>query len=116
MYGNKPDLWSEELVGIERLRCITNYFTRMRFCDREGRLKLDFKGTIAQTPAGLYPWYAVPHRKHIEPDLIFGHWAALMGISPDPKIHAIDTGSYWGGKLTAIRLQDKQRFVVQGQT
>lgn len=116
MYGNKPDIWSDDLKGIDRLRCITNYCTRMRFCDVEGRLELEFKGTIAQAPADLYPWYAVPSRKEIEADIVFGHWAALMGVCPNPKIHAIDTGSLWGGQLTALRLQDKQRFLVEGQT
>lgn len=112
MYGNQPDIWSDELTGMERLRVITNYFTRMRFCDAKGRLNLSYKGTLAAAPANLYPWYAVPKRKEINADIIFGHWAALMGICPYPKIYAIDTGCFWGGQLTALRLQDKQRFVV----
>lgn len=112
MYGNKPDYWSEDLNGIERLRVITNYFTRMRFCDAEGRLNLSYKGTLADAPENLYPWYAVPQRKEINVEIVFGHWAALMGINPSPKIHAIDTGCLWGGQLTALRLQDKHRFAV----
>lgn len=112
MYGDKPDIWSDELTGIERLRSITNYFTRMRFCDEQGRLDLAYKGTIAEAPATLYPWYEVPNRKEIDEDIIFGHWAALMGQCPNPKIHAIDTGCLWGGKLTALRLQDKKRFAI----
>ncbi|KTD57132.1 bis(5'-nucleosyl)-tetraphosphatase [Legionella sainthelensi] len=112
LYGSKPDLWSDDLTGIERLRAITNYFTRMRFCDANGRLELGYKGTLAQAPANLYPWYDVPSRKEIECDIVFGHWAALMGKCPNPKIHAIDTGCLWGGQLTALRLQDRQRFAV----
>lgn len=112
MYGNHPDIWSDELVGIERLRVITNYFTRMRFCDAEGRLNLSYKGTLAAAPPNLYPWYAVPTRKEIDAELVFGHWAALMGACPNPRIHAIDTGCLWGGQLTALRLQDKRRFAV----
>jgi len=114
MYGNNPDMWSDELAGLDRLRIITNYFTRMRFCDAQGRLELGYKGTIAKAPANLYPWYNVPQRKAIEADIVFGHWAALMGVNPNPEIHAIDTGCLWGGLLTALRLQDKQRFSVLG--
>ena len=112
LYGNKPDRWSNDLTGIDRLRAITNYFTRMRFCDAQGRLELGYKGTIAQAPANLYPWYEVPNRKEIDVDIVFGHWAALMGKCPNPKIHAIDTGCLWGGQLTALRLQDMRRFAV----
>ncbi|MGC1183319.1 symmetrical bis(5'-nucleosyl)-tetraphosphatase [Legionella sp.] len=112
MYGNKPDIWSDELRGMERLRLITNYFTRMRFCDAQGTLDLSYKGTVAAAPKTLYPWYAVPQRKNIEVDIVFGHWAALMGACPNPRIYAIDTGCLWGGQLTALRLQDKQRFAV----
>lgn len=115
MYGNQPDLWSEDLVGIDRLKLITNSFTRMRFCDAQGRLELNYKGTINAAPSGIYPWFAVPQRKAIKPDIVFGHWAALRGECPNPKIHAIDTGCIWGGPLTAIRLQDKQRFTVPGK-
>jgi bis(5'-nucleosyl)-tetraphosphatase (symmetrical) len=114
MYGNTPVVWSEDLIGHERLRLITNYFTRMRFCASNGALDLSYKGTIAQAPSTVYPWYAVPGRKVIEPDIIFGHWAALQGICPDPRIHALDTGCLWGRTLTAMRLQDKQRFSVPG--
>lgn len=114
MYGNKPDVWSDDLTGLDRLRVITNYFTRMRFCNDLGRLELNYKGAISKAPAHVHPWYEVPGRKEIEADIVFGHWAALMGLCPNPRIHAIDTGCLWGGELTALRLQDKQRFSVSG--
>lgn len=116
MYGNEPNLWSDDLTGIDKLRCITNYYTRMRFCTIDGRLALDYKGTIEKAKADLYPWFAVPNRKEIDADIVFGHWAALMGQCPHPRIHAIDTGCLWGGPLTALRLQDKIRFSVEGQS
>lgn len=112
MYGNKPEIWSDDLTGMTRLKVITNYFTRMRFCNENGSLELNYKGSISKAPAHFYPWYEVPHRKKIKADIVFGHWAALMGVCPNPKIHAIDTGCFWGGELTALRLQDKQRFSV----
>lgn len=114
VYGNQPNYWSEELKGIERLRSITNYFTRMRFCDAKGRLLLDYKGSLSDAPTNAYPWYKVPGRIELMPDIVFGHWAALQGASPSKTIHAIDTGCLWGGELTALRLQDRQRFSVAG--
>lgn len=114
MYGNEPNIWSDNVTGMDRLRLITNYLTRMRFCDEYGALALDYKGSLDAVPKHLYPWYKVPYRKHIEVDIVFGHWAALNGQCPNPKIHAIDTGCFWGGQLTALRLQDRKRFSVQG--
>lgn len=114
MYGNEPHAWSSDLSGMARLRLITNYFTRMRFCDNQGRLVLNYKGTIAQAPPNLFPWFSVPARQKIDADIVFGHWAALQGYSPDPKIFAIDTGCLWGGSLTALRLEDRKRFSVPG--
>lgn len=114
MYGNKPDIWSDTLSGLNRLRVITNYFTRMRFCNAYGQLELAYKGPLDKAPASLYPWYQVPVRKEIEAHIVFGHWAALRGACPHPRIHAIDTGCLWGGSLTALRLQDMQLFSVPG--
>lgn len=112
MYGNKPDKWSDEFKGMDRLRLITNCFTRMRFCYADGRLNLDFKGPVAEAPTSLYPWYEVPGRLRIDADIVFGHWASLMGVCSNPNIHPIDQGCLWGGHLAALRLQDKQLFSV----
>lgn len=114
LYGNEPKYWSDSLTGFERLRAITNYFTRMRFCDEKGHLLYDYVGTIVKAPPNYLPWFEVPNRKVIEPDLLFGHWAALMGHCPNPKLYALDTGCIWGGQLTALRLQDRKRFSVLG--
>lgn len=110
MYGNEPNHWSDDLTGRARWRLMCNYFTRMRFCNDQGDLVLTYKGTIEKAPSSLYPWYNVPGRKEIEADIVFGHWAALRGQCPHPRIHALDTGCFWGGALTALRLQDKMRF------
>lgn len=114
MYGNLPNTWSDKLQERDKLRLITNYFTRMRFCDQDGNLDLSYKGGIAKAPSNLLPWFLVPKRQEIAADILFGHWAALQGKCPHPRIHALDTGCLWGGQLTALRLQDKQRFAVVG--
>lgn len=112
MYGNTPNVWQSSLAGFDRLRLITNYFTRMRFLDAEGSLLLDYKGTIQDAPQGYVPWFLNPKRKRISTELVFGHWAALEGKCPIDGIYAIDTGCLWGNALTALRLEDRRRFSV----
>ncbi len=115
MYGNSPHRWKNKLIGIERLRLITNYFTRMRFCTAEGDLELDTKDNVAAAPLGYAPWFAHPERKMLNDNIVFGHWAALEGRAlsndmPLPNVYALDTGCVWGGSLTAMRLEDKQLY------
>ncbi len=112
MYGNQPDQWRDDLVGFERLRCITNFFTRMRFCHADGRLDLRYKGEIAHKPADLYPWFDLPNRMLVKEKILFGHWAALNGKTDLPDVIALDTGCVWGNQLTAMRLEDGQVFRV----
>lgn len=110
MYGNQPDIWDNSLTGIDRLRVITNYCTRMRFCDIDGRLDLNNKLGPEYAKPGTYPWYATPQRKATNDNIIFGHWAALLGKADTAHIFALDTGCIWGESLTALRLEDQQLF------
>lgn len=108
MYGNEPNTWHKNLKGSERLRLITNYFTRMRFCDKNGKLELKSKTETA--PDGFSPWFSHRSRKTIKDNIIFGHWAALNGITNTPNLFALDTGCVWGGELTMMRLEDQALF------
>lgn len=103
MYGNQPDRWSEDLRGLERLRFITNCLTRLRFCHDDGRLALSYKGTVAQAPAGLLPWFRMSNRRSRELRIVCGHWSALDFHDTDGVL-SIDTGCVWGGRLCAVRL------------
>jgi bis(5'-nucleosyl)-tetraphosphatase (symmetrical) len=105
MYGSLPDQWDENLQGFDRLRLIINYFTRMRFCDADGKLTVSIKTKPQDAPAGWEPWFTVP-RKTTQDHIVFGHWAALEGITNDPYAHGIDTGCVWGNRLTALNLND----------
>lgn len=111
MYSNQPEKWSETLTGWERLRCITNYFTRMRFCHVDGSLELKNKTNITEH-IDVMPWFLVPQRVNTSVKIIFGHWAALGGVTHTENTFAIDTGCVWGYELTAMRLEDQQRFCV----
>lgn len=112
MYGNWPVSWDDELQGWPRLRLITNYFTRMRFCHADGSLELTSKAGIDTAPDGCFPWFEVPNRANQEVNIIFGHWAALGGSAHVSGVFPLDAGCVWGGKLMAMRLEDQERFSV----
>ena len=111
MYGNEPARWRNDLTGMDRLRLITNYFTRLRFCTADGELELLHKTDVA--PSGFSPWFSFPRPDDTR--ILFGHWAALEGKAGTDFALALDTGCVWGQTLTAIRLDDENMFTVPAQ-
>lgn len=107
MFGNKPDIWSPKLRGIERLRATINVMTRLRFCDVRGRIAYDEKGAPGSQKPGLYPWFEVPGRKPYETRIICGHWSTL-GRFQGMGVYAIDGGCVWGGELIALRIDGEE--------
>ncbi|QQD19388.1 symmetrical bis(5'-nucleosyl)-tetraphosphatase [Spongiibacter nanhainus] len=110
MYGNQPDLWRDDLHGLERLRCITNYLTRMRICDADGRLNLKYKGELEGIPAPHRPWFEWQKPGERSETLIFGHWAALNGNTGRDDIIGLDTGCVWGNCMTLFNLETLERL------
>jgi bis(5'-nucleosyl)-tetraphosphatase (symmetrical) len=113
MYGKEPDLLADDLEGSARLRCITNYLTRMRLTNSEGRLEFSFKDSLDDPmPQGFKPWFEFESEAAKTHQLIFGHWAALQGKTINPQIQNVDGGCVWGKQLIAYRLEDKEIFKV----
>ncbi len=114
LYGDIPDKWSNNLTGWDRLRFITNCFTRLRYCNAKGKLALKKKGppgTEKFNNGEYIPWFLVPNRASQEMQIIFGHWSTL-GYYAGNGVYALDTGCLWGGMLTALRLEDRMLFQV----
>lgn len=103
MYGNQPDCWSPELVGMDRQRFIVNCLTRIRFCYADGRLDFTHNGPPGSQPPQLTPWFDMPARATQSSRVVFGHWSAL-GFLQRPNLLGLDTGCVWGRTLTAVRL------------
>ena len=103
MYGNQPDLWHDDLSGMDRLRYTVNALTRLRACDASGRMLLKLKGPVDGLPPGAMPWFRVPGRLTEGVSVVCGHWSAL-GYHDADGVLALDTGCVWGGTLTARRL------------
>jgi bis(5'-nucleosyl)-tetraphosphatase (symmetrical) len=116
MYGDQPDTWSDKLKDDDRHRYIINCFTRIRYCDANGKLNLKEKAPPGSQDESLTAWYAIPERKTKKDKLIFGHWSTVhLGNEHNFKqynVYPLDTGCLWGGKLTAMRLEDEKLFSV----
>jgi bis(5'-nucleosyl)-tetraphosphatase (symmetrical) len=83
-------------------------FTLIRTARPGSDSVLDFNGDPGDAPAGTKPWWelldpSIPH-------VVSGHWAAAGLVLAD-RASVIDTGCVWDGKLTALRLSDRE--VVQ---
>ncbi|HEC28830.1 MAG TPA: symmetrical bis(5'-nucleosyl)-tetraphosphatase [Gammaproteobacteria bacterium] len=115
MYGNKPSVWSDELQGIDRLRFITNAFTRLRFCNAQGEMCLAAKGPPGTQPQGFLPWFQVSGRSSRDMNILFGHWSSL-GCHHENNTFSLDSGCLWGQQLTTLRLDDMNYFSVECDT
>jgi bis(5'-nucleosyl)-tetraphosphatase (symmetrical) len=106
MYGNRPDRWSDDLAGADRLRVIVNALTRIRYCTTEGQMEFTVKsGGASDAPPGFVPWFDVPGRRTAGTPVAFGHWSTLGAVSR-PDVISLDTGCVWGGCLSAWELTD----------
>lgn len=108
LFGDKPDRWSRRLRGHDRIRFIINVFTRLRMVKTNGRIDLSHKGPPHKAHGPLIPWFDVRHRKTESTRIVFGHWSSL-GYVNEPNLLSIDTGCVWGRRLTAVRLDAREK-------
>jgi bis(5'-nucleosyl)-tetraphosphatase (symmetrical) len=115
MYGNQPARWDEALTGPDRMRCVINALTRLRYVTADGTMDLKVKEGVGHAPPGLIPWFDHParatHPARGGLPIVFGHWSAL-GLINRADIVSLDTGCVWGGKLTALRWPDRAMWQV----
>ena len=115
LYGDQPDRWDPALKGAERLRFITNCFTRLRCLDDGGKLALNAKQSPKKAvAAGLVPWFDAKGARWRGTQIIFGHWSTL-GFYRSTDVIGLDTGCVWGGALTALRVDVPDQKVTQVQ-
>ncbi|HEY0973485.1 MAG TPA: symmetrical bis(5'-nucleosyl)-tetraphosphatase [Solimonas sp.] len=113
MYGNEPAIWRESLRGADRLRCIVNILTRARYCTAEGRFEFSQKGAPGTQGPGWQPWFLAPDRRSRRSRIAFGHWSTLGRVAwPEAGVHGLDTGYVWGGRLTALCLENGRLHAV----
>jgi bis(5'-nucleosyl)-tetraphosphatase (symmetrical) len=112
MFGNTPARWSDALAGDDRLRFTLNTLTRTRFVAADGTLEFTTKDGAGAAPPGHFAWFDAPGRRTAGVPIAFGHWSAL-GLIDRPDVLSLDTGCVWGGRLTAVRIDDGRRDRAQ---
>lgn len=97
--------WGAHVTGDERLAAAVTIFTRLRVVRADGRPKLSFTAAPESAPEGCRPWFEGSRLAGEGIRAVFGHWA-LMGFRREPGAVCIDSGCVYGGRLTALRLDD----------
>jgi bis(5'-nucleosyl)-tetraphosphatase (symmetrical) len=114
MYGDEPSHWQQATNKEEKIRFIINACTRMRYLDTNGALELKTKLPPTEAPSNLLPWF-----KKVNPSLtetqgvLFGHWAALEGVTDSTQYVGLDTGYVWGGKLSLLNVESNELFSIE---
>lgn len=111
MYGSDINTWSPELKGLERLVYCINALTRMRYLHPDSSLDFDCKQPPAQVSnSDLKPWFEFPSSLPAQTQVIFGHWAALMGETQSNRFQALDTGCCWGEHMTMLHIETGEKI------
>ncbi len=111
LYGDHPLKWSADLSGEDRLRFITNVFTRMRLCDEKGRLNLTHRAGPDSAPADFLPWFDFTNPGLANTRVVFGHWSTL-GLVQRSRYIGLDSGCIWGGRLSAVHLEAEHVNII----
>ena len=110
------------VAGAQRLgaRSLPDKFlNRLRYCKADGRLALKENGPLGSQAADLFAWFDIPQRRSLGHPILFGHWSTLTldaHESAARQVYPLDTGCVWGGRLTALRLDDMTYFSVDSKT
>ena len=112
---NRVRRWDEARRGWKRRGLIADILTRIRFCDANGKLLPSVSGPPGSAKKPYKPWFRHKNRLTRDTTILFGHWAAL-GLYAKKNVICLDSGCVWGGRLTALRLEDRQFFQVPGKT
>lgn len=106
MYGDHPDRWSDDLIGMDRWRFVTNVFTRMRFLDDHHALEMKAKSHPFEHPE-LTPWLDLPTRLPANLRVFFGHWSTL-GVGEFDQFCSLDGGYVWHGRMVGARVDTEK--------
>jgi len=110
IHSNRKNPWHVDLRREDQLAAAAVAMTRIRMVGPDGRADLDYTGPPGLAPDGCSPWFASSAVLRQGYNVIFGHWA-MLGLYRTRGVICLDSGCVYGGRLTALRIDDGQ--VVQ---
>lgn len=112
IHVNRKNPWHVDLSREDQMAAAAVAMTRIRMVGPDGCADLDFTGPPGSAPDGCRPWFASSAVLRQGYHVIFGHWA-MLGLYRSRGVICLDSGCVYGGRLTALRLDDG-RVVQQG--
>ncbi|WP_041069235.1 symmetrical bis(5'-nucleosyl)-tetraphosphatase [Candidatus Ishikawella capsulata] len=114
IYNNNKCSWLDtKLNNSERMLFSINALTRMRYCDFNNNINLEFKGNPEEVSTVLKPWFLIDNMALVNYTIVFGHWSSLKGRGIPKGAIGLDTGCCLGGPLTLLHWEKKQ-YYLQG--
>ena len=105
IHDHRRQPWHVDLPKDERLAAAAVVMSRIRMVASDGRAALDYTGPPGTAPKDLKPWFATAAVIRQGYTVIFGHWA-MLGFYRARDIICLDSGCVYGGRLTAMCLDD----------
>jgi bis(5'-nucleosyl)-tetraphosphatase (symmetrical) len=105
IHASRKQPWHVDLSREERLPTAAVVMSRIRMVGPDGRAALEYTGPPGAAPEGLRPWFASAAVVRQGYTVIFGHWA-MLGYYRARDVICLDSGCVYGGRLTALRLDD----------
>jgi len=102
---HRKEPWHVDLASEHRLSAAAVVMSRIRMVGEDGRAVLDFTGPPGTAPDGLRPWFSSAAVVRQGYTVVFGHWA-MLGFFRSRDIVCLDSGCVYGGRLTAMCLDD----------
>ncbi len=105
VHANRKNPWHVDLPRDEQLAAAAVVMSRIRMVRPDGRAMLDYTGPPGGAPEDLQPWFDTAAVLRQGYSVIFGHWA-MLGFYRARDVICLDSGCVYGGRLTAMRLDD----------
>lgn len=100
---------AEEDGELARFAHFLQVVTLLRLVDEKGHMVPEWVEGPEARPRSTFPWFDAEHSRPVGTRIFFGHWAAL-GLMLREDAVCLDSGCVWGGRLSALRLDDGTVF------